>query len=135
MRKIHLISLLILSLGFGVLAAQEDNGQSAPEAVNNLLIVHVNMNVPAKSGAPLGYPIALVENIKHENPVTKLPISNDMEGQYCITVRFAFRDIDAFHKWFQQEPTKKLFQQFQQEADDVRMNMVGSFNPYDVARR
>jgi len=139
MRKWLFVPLLILVLGISVVAAQETSQdpapQQGPEPVSNLLIVHVNMIVPVKSGTPMGYPIELVENIKSKNPVTKLEISNTVEGQYLVTVRFAFRGIDAFHKWFQEESTRQLFRQFQQEAKDVRMDIVGSFNPYDVARR
>ncbi|MEJ2051026.1 MAG: hypothetical protein P8Y60_14515, partial [Calditrichota bacterium] len=124
-----------LILGFGGLYAQEDNQDAAMEPVSNLLIVHVNMNVPVTANEPMGYPIDLVENIKHENPVTKLTVSNTPDGQYRIMVRFAFRGIDAFHKWFQLESTIKLFQQFQTETKDVKMDIIGSFNPYDVAQR
>lgn len=139
MRKWLFVPLLILVLGLSLVSAQETSQdpapQQGPEPVSNLLIVHVNMNVPLKAGTPMGYPLELVENIKHGNPVTKLTVSKTPEGQYYVTVRFAFRGIDAFHEWFQEESTRQLFQQFQQEAKDVQMDIVGSFNPYDVARR
>lgn len=137
MRKILLISLSVFALGTGLVLAQESSRETTtePEPVSNLLIVHVNMSVQQISGTPMGYPIELVENIKHGNPVTKLTVSKSPDGQYYVTVRFAFRGIDAFHEWFQEESTRQLFQQFEQEAKNVQMDIVGSFNPYDVARR